>query len=785
MNLTHLLQRDSTPLNLKDAEFPDQPPALRAAKQDKPSPLAATKFQDELLGRAPENLKLSSWEAREPRAAKNLSSAPLPKSEDDGRRGRALPNNSMQKLKAHAQNGADNLTPGQTRSLPPSVKATPSSLNSENKNIQRPKVTPEPDRPAFSSKRIEQEVASSPVHEETDRTTKAKTAKKSAPENLIAPDQAPSLASHPVINILLGRLESVPPAEIPKILTGSAFVAGALAADDLNLFMQQPQPLGNILESLNIDAAKIVPEGKLSQLVSPLQALQSLGLDASRITIELDLMSKNIPLDGFSGYMERALSLQTQTGPTSVTGAPDQQTQEQGAPNASFSGTSQVVLSASELSPLAAQKHAESGAPAPGLEPNPALSALQSLSPASLRGQSGLSDQLQGISEKSMMDPLTEGPSRGHISNMEILPQQSLKIVDNRLVDGSATAQLSGPLHPDKTLVDEFSELRPEDHLFESGLVIKGLNEPGLLSSEAEGLKSLPHSQLHTLGLLEKSLESQADLSLQMTPRESDLAQKEFLSNEPGTPSLEALIESPHFEERPFSLQQKGEIKDLLATLEMRTNSRDIPKDLFGSQLGESAHEFDDEKGPGTDDFGVALGAHQKQQNPSAITFNTISGPQEVSQTDRNEMIQKILDHSAAAIKNGGGSIKLDLSTHHMGTLNIDVKLQDDKLSLKITAPSDLTRSLLVNDMPALKASLLQQNINLNNVEVAVGGGQSSAQEFSDGSQKNHHYYEEYKEQQSNDGAFVTARSSYNSQLNVPKAPLTGPVHPGRIQILA
>lgn len=133
-----------------------------------------------------------------------------------------------------------------------------------------------------------------------------------------------------------------------------------------------------------------------------------------------------------------------------------------------------------------------------------------------------------------------------------------------------------------------------------------------------------------------------------------------------------------------------------------------------------------------------------------------------------NSIIDKVIEKSNMLIKEGGGSIRVDLGTKDLGKLDLAIDLSNDKLNLRIIAPSEKVREIIVSELNTLKENLMDQNLDLSNVEVGVGGGQSWSHQDDQGGFHSGEYYEEHTENISQNNKFsqkshFSKKSSFTS----------------------
>ncbi len=89
-------------------------------------------------------------------------------------------------------------------------------------------------------------------------------------------------------------------------------------------------------------------------------------------------------------------------------------------------------------------------------------------------------------------------------------------------------------------------------------------------------------------------------------------------------------------------------------------------------------------------------------------------------------------DHSGNVSK-----ITLKLNPHELGELQINVRLENQKMTVDITAHNPVVKEALLQNIDQLKDSLLRQNISMERFNVSSGdaGGQTFNQSFTEGRQ--------------------------------------------------
>lgn len=104
-----------------------------------------------------------------------------------------------------------------------------------------------------------------------------------------------------------------------------------------------------------------------------------------------------------------------------------------------------------------------------------------------------------------------------------------------------------------------------------------------------------------------------------------------------------------------------------------------------------------------------------------------------LTSAQRAHLVQHVIDRATILSRQGGGTMRLDLSSADLGRMELAVVMDDDRINLRVLTGSDSVRSALLAEMTRLREALGVQNIQLGQVEVGVagreltGGGQGFA----------------------------------------------------------
>lgn len=109
-----------------------------------------------------------------------------------------------------------------------------------------------------------------------------------------------------------------------------------------------------------------------------------------------------------------------------------------------------------------------------------------------------------------------------------------------------------------------------------------------------------------------------------------------------------------------------------------------------------------------------------QQHAPSRMEHKADAPAKEpVNETHFAEKAQEIFDKAEMLVKDGGGAMKIDMSSDELGKLDLAVNVQGDKVDLRIIASSEKVKEILTQDIPRLREALSDQNLQLKNVEIS------------------------------------------------------------------
>lgn len=91
---------------------------------------------------------------------------------------------------------------------------------------------------------------------------------------------------------------------------------------------------------------------------------------------------------------------------------------------------------------------------------------------------------------------------------------------------------------------------------------------------------------------------------------------------------------------------------------------------------------------------------------------------------DRVRFVQRVAN-AFQTMGDDGGTLRLRLSPPDLGSLKLEVSVRDGVMSARIEADTPQARDLLVDNLPALRERLSDQNIKMDKFDVDLSGQSS------------------------------------------------------------
>jgi len=119
------------------------------------------------------------------------------------------------------------------------------------------------------------------------------------------------------------------------------------------------------------------------------------------------------------------------------------------------------------------------------------------------------------------------------------------------------------------------------------------------------------------------------------------------------------------------------------------------------------------------------------------------------SDTDKGRLHEEILSQVREKLANhtpvsGDGRITIKLNPGELGELQLNVRMDDRKMSVEVTAQNPVVKEALLQNLDQLKDTLSRQNIQMERFDVSTGTGQQGAgQSFREGRQTAHRQFDD------------------------------------------
>jgi flagellar hook-length control protein FliK len=146
------------------------------------------------------------------------------------------------------------------------------------------------------------------------------------------------------------------------------------------------------------------------------------------------------------------------------------------------------------------------------------------------------------------------------------------------------------------------------------------------------------------------------------------------------------------------------------------------------------------------------------------------------TQFDRVRFVQRV-EQAFAAISDRGGSLRMKLSPPELGSMRIEISVRKGVMKAKIEAETPEAKILLLENLPALRDRLAQQDIKIQQFDVDLrdpssgGMSQQTAQQSETGSHGGNHRATPTPAHEKNGTtaaiAVNTRLTGHNGQLNV------------------
>jgi hypothetical protein len=639
-------------------------------------------------------------------------------------------------------------------------------------------------------------------------------------------------AKAPVLALLNGNIELLEPGQIPELVTSNPFLSEAFSQLELGNFINQSTELGEIIR--DIDPSRDVLEEiqrtgiDLTQLTTPRQFFDAIGLDTNRISTELKHLKSSLQMsDGLASYMLRAAKIRTQLGinPTGETDPVVRRADQQVFDSAN--GTTSISAAAPKV-PTSREKLLPAGEPSfpvtkpqvsaqkvdtyvgmqaipeqsqkmnlsndmatmiatePVIQAEPGLSLQNSSWPSAPTEPGGLKITEQLTANAPLFVPDHKAPSAPldlRTVDQRPLPTTDLPRTSMAASDPFDSLKLTQP----KTFTSQdfgsiaetdLSELNPQEADVSEGIevsfseaVLPAENAPTELqlattpNPGSEKLGNFARPFIADINYTSKVQENKDSKPIEMTSsNEADSSVQFGQAFEVIQQNVKPTVDRGA--ERPIEISQLIEQISRDAIISDRSAGRD-----GGSRQGgrdSEASQRDIQLPQRVDQFGTSAVFDLKQEFEIA----------DKAQISTDQIAKKVIEKAEIMLREGGGSVKLEIETKDFGKVDVAIKVDGERLELKLLTTTEGARELVSQNLSKLKEQLSLQNFQLDRVDVGLS---MNMNQRGDGSQFMS------SEQRHNQQSFMNSGASVDSAKVIP-LPLRvryqpNPYHNGKIQI--
>jgi len=140
--------------------------------------------------------------------------------------------------------------------------------------------------------------------------------------------------------------------------------------------------------------------------------------------------------------------------------------------------------------------------------------------------------------------------------------------------------------------------------------------------------------------------------------------------------------------------------------------------DLDGGDAGDSSDDGD----MSSDKFLLGAGKilQGNQKSTGAQFLKALSQVQQNSSESSIDNLPSVIKSLQSTIKEGGGSMKIQLSPEGMGHLNLNIAVQDGRVNVEMTAENESAKMALEESLADIKSSLENQKLLVDTLKVEL-----------------------------------------------------------------
>jgi flagellar hook-length control protein FliK len=562
------------------------------------------------------------------------------------------------------------------------------------------------------------------------------------------------LNGNAVLAFITGRLDKITPDALASVITDSSLIRQAVSSGDIDEFMQTPLTISDLGKLFEVDQGilnKAAMNGlDAADIVTPKDFINAIGLDVGRISAELTQLQQRLPVDGIKAYIERAKAMAAAQENAAET------LQTTGIQNVGDSVNSAAMASMDQrpiLEDLSSQSHR-------GDQAGSQLHGIFSDNISTQAAYSGMIQSNQPQSTQKSNDVLLTKDVRLHSVNNNRADDLSESL--SAIAIGSGNSFISQASMPPTELIDpaagalsqigsgDDATLRlldvtsPDSHLVADDVGLYGINfelmnGPSSTDPFVDIGQLIDPSQSTKIefggdGLTQRTLEELL-IDHQLDQNIFDNAKNKSIHE-----NISTLISDPQspinndFQTIQLN-QNQVRLENALASSSLQSASRGFTSDGMLQDHGSSSGGESPMPGQSIE-LGSAFSTTQAAKLNTQDAFVNRLATNDASLSPKDGLAGKILSHAQMMLKDGGGSMRINVEAPGMGHVDVAINLINNQLDVRIITASEQARDMISREVTGLRDGLGQQGISLRGLEIGKAGESSGRQFAGQGQQQ-------------------------------------------------
>jgi flagellar hook-length control protein FliK len=116
----------------------------------------------------------------------------------------------------------------------------------------------------------------------------------------------------------------------------------------------------------------------------------------------------------------------------------------------------------------------------------------------------------------------------------------------------------------------------------------------------------------------------------------------------------------------------------------------------------------------------------------AALNRLTSSAPAIKQSVVQHAFIPQAAKGLAMALKQGEGTVTINLKPAHLGSLRVEITMQGSDVTAKLEASSETARQLLIDAQPSLRAALEARGLSVERIDITAAPPSAPSQDAAD-----------------------------------------------------